>query len=195
MAEIDFHIVKRALSGWEDECGDTGVVMVYDNHCFLALIDVLGHGREAHKIALVAERYLLENYRMELVDMMQGLHEHLKGTRGAVATLCRINLADGRLYHVGIGNICTRLFGSSVLKLIPGDGIIGYMISSPKEQELKLYSGDTLILSSDGVREHVNFENYPDILKGSARDITTNVLDLFGKDNDDVSCIALRYGI
>ncbi|MBF0231759.1 MAG: SpoIIE family protein phosphatase [Desulfamplus sp.] len=195
MVDIDYHIIKRALSGWEDECGDTGVVMVYDDHCFLALIDVLGHGKDAHKIALVSERYLSENYRLELTAMMNGLHEHLKGTRGAVATLCRIDLADGRLCYVGIGNICTRLLGAQNLKLIPRDGIVGYMISAPKEQELQLYHGDTLVLSSDGVREHVNFEDYPSLLKGSARDITTNLLDLFGKDNDDASCIVLRYGI
>ncbi|MBF0211854.1 MAG: SpoIIE family protein phosphatase [Desulfamplus sp.] len=193
--KIDFHIVKRSLTGWEDECGDTGISVVSDNQCFVALVDVLGHGKEAYDVALIAEKYLSEHYRMGLIEMMNGLHEHLKGTRGAVAALCRINLNDGVLLYSGIGNINTRVLGSQNLILMPRDGIIGYMSGSPKESQLKLYSGDTLILTSDGVKEHINFECYPELLNGSAKEIANNIVELFAKGNDDSSCIVLRYGI
>ncbi|MBF0230772.1 MAG: SpoIIE family protein phosphatase [Desulfamplus sp.] len=195
MAKIDFHIAKRSLTGWEDECGDTGVAVVSDDQCFVALVDVLGHGKEAYDVALIAEKYLLENYHLNLIEIIKGLHEHLKGTRGAVAALCRINLNDGVLLYSGIGNINTRVLSSRNLILMPRDGIIGYMSSSPKERQLKLYSGDTLILTSDGVKEHINFGDYPELLKGSANEIANNMLDLFSKGNDDSSCIVLRYGI
>ncbi|MBF0573045.1 MAG: SpoIIE family protein phosphatase [Desulfamplus sp.] len=195
MAEIDFHIVKRSLTGWQDECGDTGVVVVSDNQCFLALLDVLGHGREAHEVALVAENYLLKNYSFKVTEIMSGLHERLKGTRGAVAALCSINIDNGELYYSGIGNINTRVHGYQTLQLMPQDGIIGYMINSPKERQFKLCYGDTLILTSDGVKEHINFADYPELLKGSAKTIANNMIDLFGKGNDDSSCIVLRYGI
>ncbi|MBF0413074.1 MAG: SpoIIE family protein phosphatase [Desulfamplus sp.] len=194
-ANIDYHIAKRSLTGWEDECGDTGFVVVYDNQCFLVLLDVLGHGKEAYNVALVAEKYLSEHYRMGLIEMMNGLHEHLKGTRGAVAALCLINLNDGGLCYAGIGNINTRVMGYKNFLLMPQEGIVGYMIRSPKERQFKLCYGDTLILTSDGVREHINFEDYPELLKRPAKKIANEMINLFGKGNDDSSCIVLRYGV
>ncbi|MBF0119895.1 MAG: SpoIIE family protein phosphatase [Desulfobacterales bacterium] len=195
MPEIDYYILKRSLTGWEDECGDTGIIRVYDGQCFLGLIDVLGHGKEAYDIAILSENYIAENHRCNLVDIMNGLHAHLKGTRGAVATLCRLNLANGELNCVGIGNISTRLFSTKSLHIIPRDGIIGYMITAPKQEQLKLYSGDILVLSSDGLRENFDCENYPNLLKGSAKKIATDFMDFLNKGNDDASCIVLRYGI
>jgi len=191
---IDYHLVKRPMTGKENECGDTGFIREYDNKCFLSLIDILGHGKEAHDVSILAENYLLENYRSDLVDMMNRFHLHLKGTRGAVAALCRLNLIDGEIDYVGIGNITTRLYGTMPVSFVPRDGIIGYTITTPKNQKAKLYPGDVLILSSDGVKEHFDLAFYPDLLNGSARMIATDLLDHLGKGSDDASCIVLRYG-
>ena len=194
MPQIDCHLEKSPMTGWENECGDTGVIKVYDNSCFFALIDVLGHGKDAHQVAILAENYLLDNHRRDLVDMMKGLHLHLKGTRGAVAALCRLSLADGKMQCVGIGNITTRLYGTAPGSLVPRDGVIGYTMPTPKVQHAKLYPGDVIILSSDGVKEHFDPVFYPDLLKGSARKIASCLIELLGKKNDDASCIVLRYG-
>ena len=193
MQEIDYHLLKRSMTGRENECGDTGVVRVYDNKCFFALIDVLGHGRDAYDVSVLAENYLLENYRCDLVDMMNGLHLHLKGTRGAVATLCRLNLINGEMHYVGMGNITTRLYGAMPVSFVSRDGVIGYKITTPKDEQVKLYPGDILILSSDGVKEHFDLALYPDLLNGSAQKIATDLLYHLGKGSDDASCIVLRY--
>jgi negative regulator of sigma-B (phosphoserine phosphatase) len=194
MLNIDYHLLKRALTGLENECGDTGVIKVYENKCFFALIDVLGHGKDAYKDSVLAENYLLENYRSNLVDMMNGLHLHLKGTRGAVATLCRLDIINGEMNYVGIGNITGRVYGIKSSRFVSRDGVIGYNVRNPKEQQAKLYPGDILILSSDGVKEHFDLAFYPDLLKGSAQKIATGLIDHLGKGSDDSSCIVLRYG-
>ena len=193
--KIDYHLLKRALTGWENECGDIGVIHTDDKSCFLGLVDVLGHGKKAYDIAIFAKQYLMENYQLDLIDMMNGLHLHLKGTLGAVAALCRINLINGVMRYVGVGNISTRLYPNSPMKFIPKDGIIGYLMTSPKEQIASLYPGDILILSSDGVKENFDLANYPTLLTGNAQTIATNLMDNLGKGNDDSSCIVLRYGI
>ena len=194
MPEIDYHLLKRSMTGPENECGDTGVIRVYGNTCFFALVDVLGHGKGAHEVAVVIESYLLENYSRDLVDLMNGLHSHLKGSRGAVALLGRLNLLDGGMHYVGIGNITARLYGVAHVSFVSRDGVIGYNILAPKEQQAEMHPGDILILSSDGVKEHFDLVFYPDLLKGSARKIAADLLDQLGKDNDDASCIVLRYG-
>jgi negative regulator of sigma-B (phosphoserine phosphatase) len=192
MLEIDYHLLKRSLTGLANECGDTGIIKLYDNECFLALVDVLGHGRAANDIAVLAEKYLLENYRCDLVDILKGLHSHLKGTRGAVVALCRLDLISGVINYVGMGNINTRIYGIENLSFLSRDGIVGYSISTPRGRQVTIYPGDILILTSDGVRQHFDLAHYPGLLNGTAQKIATNMIDNLGKGDDDASCIVLR---
>ena len=192
MPRIDHHVLKKSLSGLDDECGDTGFVREGDGECFFALIDGVGHGREAHEAAMLAENFLTENAGPDLVEMMQELHERLKGGRGAVAMLCRLDIATGVLRYVGIGNIAVRIFGADEQRLLSRDGIIGYMMATPREQETRLYPGDILVSASDGVREHFDPDEFPGLLTGSAREIATRVVEQLGKGDDDASCLVVR---
>jgi phosphoserine phosphatase RsbX len=193
VSRVDCYLVKRALTLKEDECGDTGVIKEFDGQCFLALVDALGHGSEAHDVALKAQAYLERNCCEELVDMMQGLHACLKGTRGAVATLCRLDTTTGELIHVGIGNITVRVLGPNAFRFVSRDGVVGYMMSTVRAQTLKLFAGDVLVMHSDGIKEHFELSECPGILTGTAKSIATGLLKQFGKENDDASCIALKY--
>jgi negative regulator of sigma-B (phosphoserine phosphatase) len=193
MSRVDCHLVKRALTRREAECGDTGVIKELDGRCFLALVDVLGHGREAHDVALTAQAYLELNCRQEPVEIMQGLHTCLKGTRGAVAAICRLDTATGELIYVGMGNIVVRVLGPRAVRFVSRDGIVGYMMSTVKKQALKLLAGDVLVMYSDGIKEHFELSGTPEILKGTAESIATVLLKQFCKENDDASCIVLKY--
>ena len=62
LTEADHYLIKRGLTGREDECGDTGMVREIGDRRFLAVIDALGHGKEAYETALLAENYLSENF-------------------------------------------------------------------------------------------------------------------------------------
>lgn len=193
MPRVDHYLLKHSLMGNEDECGDAGVIIENNQTCFLALIDGVGHGSEACSAAIVARDFLLKNYGGDLVDIMNDLHACLKGSRGAVAALCRLDIASGELQHVGVGNITVRIFGSDDRRLISKDGIIGYMITNPKEQREKMYPGEILLLSSDGIKEHFDPDVHPGLLTGSAREIASKIYAKFGKNGDDASCIVLRY--
>ena len=50
-------------------------------------------------------------------------------------------------------------------------------------------------MSSDGIQEHFDLFDFPDILMGNAKKISTSFIDKLGKSNDDASCLILRYGI
>ncbi len=193
MSKVDYYLVKRALTLRETDCGDTGIIQEFNGQCFLALVDVLGHGSEAHAVALNAQKYLEQNYRQELIDVLDGLHACLRGTRGAVAALCRLNTENGELIYVGIGNITVRVLGPRNSRLVSGNGIVGYMMSTLKEQTLKLFAGDVLVMYSDGIKEHFEPSECRGILMGNAKSIAVGLLNQFGKKNDDASCIALRY--
>ena len=195
MRKIDYHFEKQAISGLYDECGDTGVIKVYDHFCFLGLVDALGHGKNAFDIASLAGEYLLQHHTRELTALIQGLHGALKGTRGAVAAVGRLDIDTGIFQYSGMGNINLRIFGNKPGPLMTKDGILGYMISSPVQGETRLMAGDTLVVSSDGIKEHFDAHTYPDLLMGQAKDICTGFMKHLGKQNDDRSCMVLRYGI
>lgn len=193
MGRVDYHCVTRALLGPANECGDIGIVKVYENLCFLALFDALGHGRKAYAVACRALAYLEKNIDNNLITMMTGLHVHLNGTNGGVAALCRLNIDTGELHYVGIGNISAKIIGQATSTLVPRDGIIGYIIPTPTEQRHNLHFGDTLLLYSDGIRAHFNSLDYPGLFDGNAESIANGLLNRLGKKDDDASCIALRY--
>lgn len=193
MEKIDYAIAIEPLMRNLCECGDTGRMIQYDNYCFLALIDVLGHGSEARMVALSTEEYLELHYGEELIDIMQGLHEHLIGSRGAVVALCKINLNTGDLMHTAIGNITTRIFGYQSARLLSRDGIVGYGVINPVVQKFILKHGDTLLLHSDGISEHFDELECIGLFKQDAKVISERIMRKFSKNNDDASCIVLKY--
>jgi negative regulator of sigma-B (phosphoserine phosphatase) len=195
MLNIDLGMSFQALLGSEAECGDIGVIQEYDNQCFIALIDVLGHGMEAREIALSAKTYLDGNYQNELTEIMNKLHEHLKGTRGAVVAMLHLDLFTGELTYVGIGNITVRIFGSKSLRLTPKDGVVGYRMPRPQMHTIKIYPGDTILMHSDGIKEHFEVFECAGLLKENAESIAIGVLKEFGNKNDDASCIVLKYSM
>ncbi len=191
----DYHFAKQPFCHESEECGDTGVIIEYDEHLFLALVDALGHGTIAANIAQKALTYLEQSYRERPAVVLENLHEHLKGTRGSVAAVCSLNCITGSLSYSGIGNISIKRFGSNAESFVTRDGILGYMIPSPVEKTIKLYAGDILVMHSDGIKDHIDPTSFPNLLMGNAKNICSNVMTLLKKENDDASCIILRYDI
>ena len=194
MLELDYFLAKRPIFYQKDtECGDTGVIKEFDNKLFIAIVDVLGHGSEAYKLAVICRDFLEKNYKQDLIETMKAFHEHIKGSRGAVAGLCLLDISSGLLKYVGMGDTTARKFGTNPRRLISNDGIIGYIIKTPKEETLELDDGDVFVLYTDGVKEHFGLEDYPGLLKDDAKTIATHIIEQFGKVEDDATCIVVRY--
>ena len=193
MPRIDYGIVMRALLNDESECGDLAIVKQNGQQCFLALLDVLGHGKNARKVALMARDYIEQNYFNELVDIMNGLHKHLRGTRGAVAAFIRFNICSGEISYVGIGNISVRFFGREHYRAVSKDGVIGYIMPKPEKKSFTLSPGDIMVMHSDGLKEHFDVSECKDLFSESAQNIAEGLLKRLWKTQDDASCIALKY--
>ncbi len=189
---VDYFKLVRPCFG-ETASGDAAIVTQTESGVFMGIVDVLGHGDDAHRLACVIECFLSEHGSADLVDTLWRLHAHLRGTRGAGAGLCWLDLASGLLRYTGIGNTVTRTFGSRQVRLPSKDGIVGAHPRAPREERLQLARGDVVVLYTDGVRDHFQLEAYPQLLVDSAHSIATTILRRFGKPHDDASCIALRY--
>ncbi len=129
---------------------------------------------------------------MELAPLIKSLHDFIRGSRGCVAIVGSLNLETLQLSYVGVGNICLRKFGDSDSRALLGEGVIGYSISTPQEKQMQLQNGDVLIFHSDGIQSQFGINDYPEIHRDDAKNIAINIVRKFGKNDDDVTCIALR---
>lgn len=192
------HLAKRPLGGsarMDMECGDDGMIKKLDEDTlFIALVDALGHGGDAHAIALICVNYLRKNCSGDLIETMEGLHKYIKSlNKGAVVCICRLDLKNGELRYVGAGNISMKRFGSSRTRVIYKNGIVGYTIPRQMEEMMVLRGGDVLVLHTDGVKENFDESDYPELLKDDVKEIAETIVNRFGRKDDDAACLALRY--
>ncbi len=178
---------------YEHVSGDAAVVREQNHLLFAAIVDVLGHGPEAHEVAVESEKFLAAHWNDSLIELMDRLHEHLAGSRGAGAGLCLVDRRSGLLRYTGIGNTVIRRFGCSELRLLSRAGIIGGSRRTPREEQMTLTPGDVVLLYTDGVKDRFELQDYPQLLHHTAESIARTVIQRFGKNHDDATCIALRY--
>jgi hypothetical protein len=192
MGRVEWGSLVRPCSG-ERVAGDAVVIRRIDDTVFAAIVDVLGHGEDAHALALEVVTFLRDSEGLALCATMLALHEHILGTRGAAAGLCSLRQSTGVLRYVGIGNTVIRRFGASDARLVSRPGIIGGNHRSLREEHMRLEAGDVVVLYTDGVRDHFALDEYPQILCHDPETVARTVLHRFGKAHDDSACIALKY--
>ncbi len=172
--------------------GDSTLVRELEQGLFIAIVDVLGHGPEAHELTLTIDDYLSRYASFDLAGLIVRLHDHLRGSRGAAVGLCAIDPASGSLEYTGIGNTAIRRFGSAETRLVSQDGVLGQNMRSPKPQLLQLQPGDLILFYTDGVSDRFAAADYPGLAWHSPQEVVSNVVQRFGKDHDDAACIAVR---
>ncbi|WP_028865874.1 PP2C family protein-serine/threonine phosphatase [Psychromonas aquimarina] len=187
---VDCFIAEKAL---ERVNGDTVFIFFEEDHLFVAIVDGAGHGQEAHSIALICREFILTNKHMDLAALMSELHEKIRGTRGGVAIIGKLDYETRQFRYVGVGNIYLRRFGRFSKHEITQDGVIGYHIRTPQEKVIEMTGGDILILHSDGITSRFDVNDYPEILRDDAETIANNLIEKFGKKNDDAACAVIRF--
>ena len=173
--------------------GDAVVFRPLEQGLFVAIVDVLGHGPEAHELTHVIDAYLVRYGSTDVSGLMMQLHQHLKGTRGAAVGLCAIDAATGRIDYAGIGNTTIRRFGKSETRLVSQDGVLGQNMRTPRPQTLQLEPGDLIVLYTDGVSDRFTSDDYPGVMRHAPQEVASNIVQRFGKSYDDAACIAVRY--
>jgi negative regulator of sigma-B (phosphoserine phosphatase) len=188
---LDYSSTVRPCPG-QRVSGDAVVTRVLEQGLFVAIVDVLGHGPEAHELTHVIDAYLVRYGSADVSAVMQRLHQHLKGTRGAAVGLCAIDSATRRVDYAGIGNTSIRRFGHTETRLVSQEGVLGQNMRSPLLQTLQMEPGDIIVLYTDGVSDRFTAQDYPGVVRHSSQEVASNIVQRFGKVHDDAACIAVR---
>ena len=131
--------------------GDTFVYCEERQHTLVALIDGLGTGQEAHAAAQRARAVVRRHCDLALTDLLIRCHESLRGTRGAVMMLMRVEHDRDTVSFAGVGNVGVRAFSEAPIAPLSRQGIVGYRLSRVRETSYPYAAGDVFILYSDGI--------------------------------------------
>ena len=198
-ARLDIGIAHYALRG-ENESGDRCVVRTSARRTLIGVIDGLGHGPEAASAAGAAAK-ILEGFAGEPVgSLLERCHERLRGTRGAAITLIVIDADVIAAEWVGVGNVAvgvrqTEASGkSSCRELLVRSGIAGSSLPSARALQLRLNSGDMVLLATDGV--HPRFIDSLEAVACNepAQRVADTILADYATMRDDALVVVARLG-
>lgn len=176
----------------EQVSGDLAFTRATPEGALLVLIDVSGHGPSAHALAKILAEVLEQSQEQEPVRLLQLLHQHSIGTRGAAAGVALINTQRGQLSYAGIGNTRISVRGHEPWRGISRDGVLGERFPTPLLQYQRLNPGDVVMLYSDGISETLNLRDGTLDLGADPAILAHQVIAHSGRDTDDASCIVLR---
>lgn len=189
-------------------CGDGSSWVSEKKESWLLVLDAIGHGPMAHRIAAV----LLEAFQRVLKDkkspsnsigdLTSYLHRTLKernqGEQAAIV-LSHFDHCNLQLNTIGIGNLeCFLLTQTSAITLPSQSGMIGgCMPNHFRIESHNLEDGTILAVASDGLRLPGLQIEIPKYVFGpySNRPLQESaklVVDCFYKDHDDASCSLAR---
>jgi negative regulator of sigma-B (phosphoserine phosphatase) len=192
---IESGIYVRPCDG-ETLSGDVVFVQPQGDGLFAAVIDVLGHGPDAHRLGvkLVAalSGWLPEAAPPAPEGALAVLHESAQGTRGAAAAVAWLNTQTLEGWVAGVGNVRCRLFGAVTRTFEFGEGVLGQRMRTPRPVSFTLRPTNVVILFSDGVTGRFRRDDYPSLGLDPAPAIAFNVVSRFGKGMDDASCAVMR---
>lgn len=129
-----------------DACGD-GWTVRPDG--LVLVVDGLGHGEAASVAARRAEAIFAASPSDAPQDILLALHEALRGTRGAVG--CVLKLNRNEVEFSCIGNITATVLSRAGATSLGGRwGVIGYNAVPPPPIRAPWGPGDQIVLHSDG---------------------------------------------
>ncbi|MBF0320307.1 MAG: SpoIIE family protein phosphatase [Nitrospirae bacterium] len=172
--------------------GDITILHQVDEGLLFGIIDVSGHGPEAHLLAQLFGRKVMETISSDIEQLLLLLHGTAIGTRGAAVGLAFINCVSRRLVYAGVGNVHIRVIGARPWRGVSRDGIIGERMPGIFLQSVELATGDLVVIASDGVSESARTSV---LVRGSAlsaKQIVEEVIMQAGKTTDDVSCVVVK---
>lgn len=147
----------------------------------LSVIDGLGHGSGAMEASHRGAEFLEGvDLRRPLLDIMEGMHTAMGGTRGAAATVCLFR-DDNSVEACAVGNVEFRS-ASLRIPLVASPGVLGVRVARFRTCEASVHRPVRIVLFSDGISSRVRFEEFAHL---APKECCQQLMTQHRKDHDD----------
>lgn len=194
-AHLEWWVAARALPG-QAASGDLHLVHEQLHGALLAVVDGLGHGKEAATAAQTAIQTLRAGAREPIVSLVSRCHDELRGTRGVVMSLAAFEAEGSTLTWLGIGNVEGLVLraspgsASAPIRLLLRGGVVGAHLPALRVAAFPVRPGDTLVFVTDGVG--CNFDTDLDP-QSPVQLLAEKILDQHGRSTDDALVLIARF--
>ena len=187
--EVGFGIFTRSKLG-EKFNGDNYFLKRFSDKILFAVVDGVGHGKEAYDASMVVVSYLQENYNKSIEDIINDLHVKLRKMRGVSMSIALIDESKNILSFIGIGNIITKVYSSvEEIKPVNSNGILGVAVRHFKVSNYRWNQKNVIIMASDGISSKFDFKENPLLINEHPIMIAFTILKNFGKTIDDATVL------
>ncbi len=170
-------------------CGDTFATVTRKDCTLVVLADGLGHGPEA-AAASQAFCELVRTADSGLPERIFAESEQaLSKTRGAVASMIRIDNNRQTVTFIGVGNVEMRAVSREPMHPITSPGILGRKVRKLRPMVYSAHPGDLFVLFTDGISGRFSLADFAHL---PCQALAERLLADFGKYHDDAACAVLR---
>ncbi|CAM3550865.1 SpoIIE family protein phosphatase [Flavobacterium chungbukense] len=150
-------------------CGDGYHVKYLRNGFQIFTGDGLGHGMHAHEAVQQSIRAFKQCTEKNPAAVLRYVHEHVKKSRGLVATVACVDYETESWNICGIGNINTRIYNGLENKTYTAyNGIVGHNIPRTlNSTSIPYQKHQIIVMHSDGLRTRWNLSDLSSIIKQS----------------------------
>ncbi len=192
---IEWAVAEVARAG-QTESGDRYLVTTTPDGALVAVVDGLGHGADAADAAKVAVRSLERHAHQPVIPLVRDCHHSLLGTRGAVISVASFTARDQAMTWLGVGTVEGLLLRAQATSprresLLLRGGVVGVHLPALAAEIVPVTPGDTLILTTDGVRS--DFSNERLSHQDPPPKLADYILARWGKQSDDALVLVVRY--
>jgi anti-sigma regulatory factor (Ser/Thr protein kinase) len=177
----------------EDVCGDAFAIADHDGRALALVVDGLGHGPLAATAAARAVEIFEAHSALGPVDLMQRIHDGLRSTRGAAASLAEVDARRGVVRYCGVGNIAASILEDGRTRsLVSHHGTLGHDARKIAEFQYPWTAGSTLVLNSDGLVSNWTVTRYPGLSERAASLMAAVLYRDWRRQRDDATVVVLR---
>jgi phosphoserine phosphatase RsbX len=173
-----------------DLCGDSFYVKETEDYLVCAVADGLGSGKLAKQASGAATEIIDQNHQESVESLMELCNQGLRGTRGAVIAIVKVDYKNKTASYSGIGNIRFIISAERQRAIHPLPNV-GFLVGKPqrfKVQEFKYEKELTFMLYSDGMDIHTQSRSL--LTKMISPKDSVNFISGLPQDiNDDSTCI------
>lgn len=174
-------------------CGDAWRAHEAGGTATLIVCDGLGHGDGA----AAASRAVLGAFSQRpddgLAAILARADRAAHATRGAAATVVRVDRAAREATIAGVGNVAAWIInGAALRQLVTQHGTLGHATPRIREERYPFPPDAVLVVCSDGIKSRPAIDEHPDLLAHEPATIAAAVWRDHARGRDDATAVVLR---